>query len=164
VALCVKNPLCSALKSLYFTYSEFIRSQYVGRDRKTVLDAVLSESVRFCRRSKWSMNFYLFIFSTSRKITQSAFEVSGASWRFSGKHSIRAALLFCAVVCSIKCNWERVQTVFKMAQYFRWMKSNKKEEIPFVKPRSHSLDARGVDASDIRRLALVNVRLFSNWI
>jgi 5'-AMP-activated protein kinase regulatory gamma subunit len=43
-----------------------------------------------------------------------------------------------------------------MAQYFRWMKSNKKEEIPFVKPRSHSLDARGVDASDIRRLALVN--------
>ena len=43
-----------------------------------------------------------------------------------------------------------------MAQYFRWMKT-KKEEVPFVKPRSHSLDARGLDPSDIRRLTLINV-------
>lgn len=44
-----------------------------------------------------------------------------------------------------------------MAQYFRWMKNNKKDEVPFVKPRSHSLDARGLDSSEIRRLTLINV-------
>lgn len=39
-----------------------------------------------------------------------------------------------------------------MANYFRWIKGSKKEESPYQKPRSRSLDAKSLELSGIKLL------------
>lgn len=36
-----------------------------------------------------------------------------------------------------------------MSQYFRWIVNNKKDDVPYVKRRSNSLDPRSLEASGI---------------